>query len=271
VDSEPCYYSTISGFLARFPDPCHALNGRYGTNVMGFMTGFGATLLLWTTCLLAGLLPQQRQGPPPPSALPLQLVGLIANKESPAKSACLIRCKSLGEKWRRLEVGQNACDVAEIQEIRQDSVIIRNLRTNRLELLELSRGLASTEAQSLPPAPAVTVAPGGVVVDLAAPALDYYVANLSDVLKSALATPHYRKTDDGQRVIDGYEMGQVTGGGVVDQMGLQNGDVILDVNGQPLDGVLTVVRILGQVQNMTQTKMTVLRDGQRITFTVNVK
>jgi membrane-associated protease RseP (regulator of RpoE activity) len=221
-------------------------------------------------CLLAGLFPQQRQVSSRLSALPIQLVGVMADKQSPERSACLIRCTLLGERWRKLQVGQNACDVAEIQEIRQDSITVRNLRTNRVELLELS-SVPPIGAQSPPSATVRTVAPGAMAVDLPAPAVDYYVANFSDVLKSALATPHYRGTANGQRTIDGYEIDGITGGGVVDQVGLRNGDVILEVNGQSLDGLLTVVRLLGQLQNMTQTKMTVLREGQRLTFTVNVK
>ena len=238
---------------------------------MGFMTGLGASLLLWTACVLAGLLPRQDQASPRPSALPLQLVGVMADQGSPAGSACLIRCTALKESWRTARVGESACDVAEIREIRRDSVTIRNLATSRLELLNLSNTEPPTSAQSPPPAPVLTVSPDVVAVELAAPTVDYYVANLSDVLNSALATPHYRTSANGQRVIDGYEVAQIKGGGVVDQMGLRNGDIILDVNGQPLDGILTVMRLLGQVQNMTQTKMTVLRDGRRLTFAVNVK
>jgi type II secretory pathway component PulC len=47
--------------------------------------------------------------------------------------------------------------------------------------------------------------------------------------------------------------------------------VILEVNGETLDSLPTVLRLFGQVQSATQAKLTVLRGSQRMTFVFNTK
>jgi type II secretory pathway component PulC len=168
--------------------------------------------------------------------------------------------------------GQNVCDLAAIQEIRDDGVIITNLLTKRVEVLTFSPAKPSTGALPPPPAvPAPAAASDIVAIELPKASVDLYLANLPDLLASAVAVPRYRETANGRRSIDGYEIGQVRQGGAVEQMGLRDGDVVLEVNGQPLDGMATVMRILGQIQNMPQAKVTVLRKGQRMTFVFNTK
>jgi hypothetical protein len=101
---------------------------------------------------------------PPQSALPLELVGVMVDSAAPARSACLIRCSFPVPRRSAsmLEVGANACDIAEITEIRQDAVVIRNIQTSRLETLTLQAAGGSTRVQvsndAQVPAPAVVQA-----------------------------------------------------------------------------------------------------------------
>ena len=60
-------------------------------------------------------------------------------------------------------------------------------------------------------------------------------------------------------------------GGAADQLGLRNGDVIQEVNGQLLDGMPTVMRLFEQIQTLPQMKVAVLRNGQKLTFVLNTK
>jgi general secretion pathway protein C len=110
-----------------------------------------------------------------------------------------------------------------------------------------------------------------VTVDLPAQSVEHYLANLPDLLNAASATPRYRDVANGQRVIEGFEIDRIKPGGIVEQMGLRNGDVILELNGEKLDSLVTVMRLFGQAQSMPQAKMTVLRNGQRLTFVFNRK
>ena len=97
------------------------------------------------------------------------------------------------------------------------------------------------------------------------------IANLPELLSSAFAVPRYRDVEGGQRVIDGFVVTQVKPSGAAERLGLRNGDVILDVNGQILDGMPTVMRLFGQLQATPQVTITVLRDGRRMNVVFNTK
>ena len=215
---------------------------------------------------------------PSRTALPMALVGVMVDSTEPSRSACLVRCIQSPERKyaSTLQVGETACDLAEVKEIRKDAIILRNLSANRLELLPLpesgvSKGVLAA-GEELPPAPiVVSEAPGRVSVDVPKASVDHYLVNLSDLLSSAQAMPRFRDTANGQRVIEGFELTQVRAGSVVEQVGLKNGDVIVDVNGQALDSLPTVLRLFGQAQTMGQATVTVLRGSQRMTFVFTTK
>jgi type II secretory pathway component PulC len=241
--------------------------------------GVATALAVWALGL-SGAGPQQLPQPAPPaSTLPLQLAAVVLDKESPAKSSCLIRCTYPTEKQGRFVAGQTACDLAEIKEIRQQEVLINNLLRSRLEVLLLAHGQRGAAAP--PPAvpvpapdpalPVVTESPDGISVELAKDSVEHYLGNLPDVLASALAAPRLRDGPNGAKSVDGYEIGSVKEAGTVEQLGLRNGDVILEVNGQPLDGLPTILRLLGQIQTLPQVKLTVLRKGQKVTVVFNTK
>jgi type II secretory pathway component PulC len=110
-----------------------------------------------------------------------------------------------------------------------------------------------------------------VAVDLPTASVEYYRSNLAELLDSAFATPRLRDTANGQRVIDGYQIDRIRPEGVAAQVGLRNGDVILEINGQALDGLATILKLFGEIEKMTQMRVTVLRDGQKLTFVVKKK
>jgi hypothetical protein len=237
-------------------------------------------LVAWVVGATGAGLQQPSQPAPPASTLPLQLVAVMLDRGTPANSSCLIRCTYPSEKQGRFVAGQTACDLAEIKEIRQQDVLVNNLLRTRLEVLPLSHGQrgevavpppAGPAPAPPPAAPVVTESPEGVSVDLAKGSVDHYLGNLPDVLASALAAPRLRDGPNGAKSVDGYEIGGVKEAGVVEQLGLRNGDVVLEVNGQPLDGLPTIMRLLAQVQTMPQVTITVLRKGQRVTVVFNTK
>ncbi len=250
---------------------------------MGMTMGFGGGLVAWALCLGTLGDPRQSLQPLPRTALPLTLVGVIVDAAEPAGSLCLIRCAYPLQRVRTFGPGDNACDVAAIEEVRADAVVIRNLLANRSELLALqdAKPPAAAEAPAdanaaarpspAPPPPLVRAASDVVTIEVPEASVTHYLANLPELLRSARASPRYRDAEFGRRVIDGFEIDQIKASGVVEQMGLKNGDVVLDLNGQPLDSLESAVRLLGQAQGMAQSRMTVLRNGQRMTFVLSRK
>jgi type II secretory pathway component PulC len=175
-----------------------------------------------------------------------------------------------------LQAGDTACNLAEIREIRPDAVVIRNVQSDRLELLTLPEAAdmktAAPPAEQPPLDPVVVEGARGVVsVDVPKAAVDHYLVNLTDLLASAQAMPRVRAAPGGRQVIDGFELRQVRAGSVVEKVGLKDGDVIVEVNGESLDGLPTVLRLFSQAQAAGQARLTVLRGSQRMTFVLTTK
>ena len=250
---------------------------------MGMTMGCGGGLVAWALCLVTLGDPRQSPQPLPRTALPLTLVGVIVDAAEPSGSLCLIRCAYPLQRVRTFGPGEHACDVAAIEEVRADAVVIRNLLANRSELLSLQDAKPSAAAEApadanaaarpspVPPPPRVRAASDVVTIEVPEASVTHYLANLPELLRSARASPRYRDAEFGRRVIDGFEIDQITPSGVVEQMGLKNGDVVLDLNGQPLNSLESAVRLLGQAQGMAQSRMTVLRNGQPMTFVLSRK
>jgi general secretion pathway protein C len=217
---------------------------------------------------------------PPAPTLPIELVGAMVDGTDPSRSTCLVRCTTPEDHRRTviLEVGQPACAVAEIVEIHGDAVIVRNLQNSRLERLPLrprSEPLRSADrasaADSAPPPRVISRAPGLVTVEVPKATVAEYLANLPDLLSSALATPHYSDSGVMRQAMDGFQLSQIRDGGVADRVGLRNGDVIVEINGEKLDSVATVLKLFGQAQTMAQVKLTITRDRQPLTVVIHTK
>lgn len=230
---------------------------------------------------------QQLPEPLPSSTLPLRLLGVVRDLSTPAQSAGLIQCGSPEEQrpaWL-VAVGERACDVAEVREVREEAVVIRNLLTSRLELLTLPKAGTSsppaaplrheatvdTERDEIQAAVVRSVSPDVITVELKKEMLHRYMSNLPEVLSSALATPRFATGGSGTPAVEGFEMSRIKAGGIADQLGLRDGDVLLEFNGQKLNSLAAVAGLLAQAEGLSGSKMTVLRSGDRITFLFSVK
>jgi type II secretory pathway component PulC len=204
---------------------------------------------------------------PPYSTLPLDLVGVIVNTTAASNSVCLVRCKYPSKLEEVFRPGQKAFDFAEIREIRRDGVIIQNLITNNPEYLTFQKNKPIEKTLTHSPIPRILAKSSDRVnINLPKDTVNHYLNNLPDLLDSAFAAPRYREGKNGEKTVDGFEISRIKEAGIVEQLGLKNGDVILTVNDEPLDGMATVMRLLSKIQNESQVKMTILRSGQKMNF-----
>jgi len=222
----------------------------------------------------AALFAQQPRPALPPSSMPLRLTGVMVDDKAASNSSCFVRCLHGDVRHGALRVDDVACEVAEIKEIREDGLVLRNLSTDRMEFLafppDATKPSAARDEAAAPPARGA--APTDTVpIEVPKASVDHYLSNLGELLQSALAVPHYSQAPDGTRVIDGFAISRVTPGGAADQAGLKDGDVVLEVNGQPLDSVATVMSLFNRLADMTQARVVVQRDSKRLTLVVHVK
>jgi type II secretory pathway component PulC len=209
---------------------------------------------------------------PQNSTLPLDLIGVIVNKVAPLDSVCLIRRTYPSKKDDVFQPGQKVFEFGEIREVRPDGVIIQNLVTNNPEYLTFQNNKPLVKHPPPLPTPRVMAKSSDTVdIDLPKDLVKHYLENLPDLLDSAFAAPRYREDKNGQKTIDGFEISRIKEGSIVERLDLKNGDVILAVNGEPLDSLATVMRLLGRIQNMSEAKLTVLRGGRKLNFVFNRK
>ena len=210
----------------------------------------------------------------PSTALPITLIGASVNTVNAAQSIAVIRCPTAGESSMS-RPGQRACAIADVVGVRDRAVLVRNVLANRLEVLTFAS--AGLKGAPLPPSPGVVEAPTirrsatGVDVTLSKSAVAHYLVNLPELLTSALATPHMGERADGTRAMDGFVLGEIKPGSVIEQLGLKNGDVIQRVNGEPLDSLAAAIRLAVSAQARAESTMDVLRAGKVLTFAFRTK
>jgi len=220
----------------------------------------------WAAGLL--LLAAPPQSPPSltPSALPLDLVGVLVDTAVPSRSVCLIRRTYPQKKTGVFRPGQKTFDYAEVREIRREGVVLLNLVTNGPEFLAFPEDRPLPLAAP-PPAPPVLAQDKGVVkVEVPRAMVDHYLKDLPALLDSAFAAPRYRDGRPGGKMIEGFVISRIREGGIVDQLGIRDGDIILEVNGEPLDSLAAVMRLLGGARTAPRSRVTVVRDGRKMDF-----
>jgi len=231
----------------------------------------GERFLRWAASLIVLAHPQVSPRMLPVSALPLDLAGVIVNAAAPSWSVCLIRCTYPPRPAVIFRAGQNVFNYAEIKQICREGIVLLNLVTNRPELLTFAPNRPGTHPSPPPPPPVLVPMPEGAKLEIPKATIDHYVKNLPELLDSAYASPRYRDGAGGRKTVEGFEISRIKEGGIVEQLGLKDGDVILDVNGFPLDSLASFLGALGRVHDLPQAKMTVLRKGRKMTFQIDRK
>jgi len=162
--------------------------------------------------------------------------------------------------------GEKAFELVEIQKIDSDGVVVKNLVSNSLEYVTF---LKNRPFPPLPPSipclpQVMAISAKRIDIKISADVFDHYTKNLLEILDSAYAAPHFRKDQDGRQSIEGFEISRIKEGGIADRLSLMNNDIILAVNGETMDSLGKVMKLAGQVRNMPQAVMTVLRGTQKI-------
>lgn len=70
---------------------------------------------------------------------------------------------------------------------------------------------------------------------------------------------------------DGFRLSEIQGGSLFQQMGLQNGDVVTSINGQPLNDPTQAIALFNTLRNASNISMEVERGGQPVTLTYNIQ
>jgi len=226
--------------------------------------------------VLAGALSFVQAVPPAASGqtafLPIDLLGVVFNQSSPERCVCLLRSSASNGSPVLAQPGDTVFQLAVVQAIVGEDVFLKNLATGRIEILSIPKPARSARMPALAPAlpRAAPNAPPDTERVIPKSVVDHYRANLREFLDAATAAPRLR-TVKGRSVIDGFEIRSVKKGSIVDQLGFQAGDVILEINGAKLDGPDKVLSVYQASRDSARVVITVLRDGKTRTLAFSQK
>jgi general secretion pathway protein C len=96
--------------------------------------------------------------------------------------------------------------------------------------------------------------------------LDHSVGNLSQLLTQIRAIPNIQNGKT-----NGFALSEIEPGSIFDEMGLQEGDVLRSINGQPMTDPAQAMQMMSAMRNATMVTIQVLRDGEPTTLTYQIQ
>ncbi|MGZ3775127.1 MAG: type II secretion system protein GspC [Pseudobdellovibrionaceae bacterium] len=213
---------------------------------------------------------EQKEAPPVPSQLPLNLIGTLVHS-NPAKSIAAIEVKGKNQVIS-YSPGKEIESMASILQVERQKVIFRNLNTNRLEYIEMKKESSKVAFGAGKPSAALTgkeiqkVGDNNFTIKRAD--LLKYTSDLSSILMQARAVPN---REPGTGNINGFRLLDMQPGSIYEQLGLQRMDVIKSVDGTPVDSPAKAMELYNSLKNSPKVTLQIERNGKNETMTYNVQ
>jgi general secretion pathway protein C len=213
--------------------------------------------------------PMDLGGPPVRSTLPLNLIGtLIMTNE--LRSIATIEDKSASTVYP-MRIDDEIPEKIRIVNIEPRRVIFVNKASGRREFIELPEDAQAMNPRITPGRP--TVSGGGVGIEKVAPTqynvsrgeVDRALSDFNKVLTEARAVPNFENG-----VASGYKLFQIVPGSIYDKLGLQNGDVISGLNGQPINDPGKAFEMLNELKTSSHLELQVKKDGKSMTYSYDI-
>jgi general secretion pathway protein C len=203
-----------------------------------------------------------------PIPAPVDAIGVVRSA-TPGRSVAIL---SSGGKTRVVAIGETAFG-ARLVAIGADAVTL-DIDGQRVEKRLTSGSVPATAGTSLPrpAAPVPTASVGGE--DPATPHREMdrqqVQARLGSEMNRILSdTAIVPVMDEGR--VTGVQVTRIAEGSLLTDAGLRAGDVITRVNDTDIDGMATLIGLWPRLQNATELRATVLRNGQPVSLVVGLR
>jgi general secretion pathway protein C len=212
--------------------------------------------------------------------LPLKLVGVIAGKKTQAPRFAIIESLASPPGQAVYQVGDSVQQVF-IVDILPSCVVLDRGGGQQKLCFEKDAGTApapgtaprAAAAPVPPPAPRPGDAGGADIVrvdtgtwQIRREKLLENFANVGSLSTQATVTPYFV---DGQQL--GFRLSQIRAGGVLQQMGLQEGDVLQKVNGLDIHTPQEALQAYQQLQTESTVRLSILRNNSPTTLTYEIR
>lgn len=205
-------------------------------------------------------------GPARESQLALMLVGTIVHS-NPGKSVATIELKNNPEKIIPYIPNDEIEGMATLLKVERKRAYIRNLQSGIIEYIQIKdepgisfnlRGAAKQDG------PVTTE--GHNSFSIARLDLETQMANLPELLTQARGVPN---TVNGR--VDGFKIVDIVPGSIYTKLGIQEGDVLKEVDGERLDSPAKAMELYNGLRTRTNLKISGERNGQPFTMTYNIR
>lgn len=231
--------------------------------------------------------PRAPEPPPPPPEVPetplqLKLIGTLADALATTKRFAILESTGNPPGQAVYQVG-DVIQQAVLVEIRPGCVLLER-NTRRQELCFQQDNSAAPAPPKPPPAPraaappAPAAAPAGDAANSGIVRVDTgtwrvgrelileHFANVGSLASQATITPYFAQ---GQQL--GFRLSQMRAGGVLQQIGLQEGDVLQKVNGLSIHTPQEALQAYQQLQSEPTVRLNILRNNSPTTLTYELR
>lgn len=188
---------------------------------------------------------------------PAVLVGVVVSP-APGRSTALIACDG---RARAVQVGESACG-ARLVAVSAGSVTLEADGQRR----ELQLGAAAPAPAPAPPPAAPEAARPGERTLARADVERRLAQEIPRILAETTLLP---VTEDGR--VTGFALTRLPDGSLVSDAGLQPGDVLVEINGTPVDSLATLAGLFTRLRQESDIQARVLRGGSPVTLTVRLR
>ena len=226
--------------------------------------------------------PRAAEPPPPPpevpaTPLPLKLVGIMAGKKAQAPRFAIIESMGSQPGQAVYQVGDSVQQVF-IVDILPGCVVLDRGGEQQKLCFEKDAGTAPAPgaAPRAAPAPVPPPAPRPGDADIVRVDTGTWqvrrekllenFANVGSLSSQATVTPYFVQ---GQQL--GFRLSQIRAGGVLQQIGLQEGDVLQKVNGLDIYTPQEALQAYQQLQTESTVRISILRNNSPTTLTYEIR
>ena len=214
------------------------------------------------------------------SSLPIKLVNTIVLQDS-VKSIASVQVRS-SKKLEVFREGQKISSLAKLDRIDDSILIVKNLKNGQCESIEstskhkLSRRSSSPRIQTASPRRSqrlkremkkiTGIKNDGNNFEIKKDFLKSKMQDISSLLTQARGIPI--TNPDGTM---SFKVTDIDPGGIFAYLGQQDGDIITQINGEPIKDMNQVMNLFGSISNISKLSLTIKRNGEEIEQNYNVK
>ncbi|MCC7459660.1 MAG: hypothetical protein IT286_00010 [Proteobacteria bacterium] len=164
-------------------------------------------------------------------------------------------------------IGDLIAGVAKIYAIERNRVYFTNAgRKEYLEVDRLPSIYRTPQPSSSGPAVSSGVKVDGGKVTISKAKVDSTLQDLNQVIQQARMVPNY---ENGQ--VDGFKIFGIRGGSIFQDLGLQNGDVINNINGTQIDSLEKALPMLQLLKTESSYTIDITRKGAKQSMSINIQ